>query len=296
MRIVVTGASGLIGGALVPALRADGHEVVRLVRRPATAPDETSWDTARPLDPAVLSGMDAVVHLAGAGVGDRRWTAGYQQTIRDSRVAGTEVIASALAAAEPRPRVLLNASAVGWYGNTGDRVVDETEPAGRGFLADVCAAWEAATAPAENAGVRVVRMRTGHVLSRTGGLLGRLLPIFRLGLGGRMGSGRQYWPWISLRDQLAAVRFLLTTEDVHGPVNVTAPEPVTNAEFTKALGEVLHRPAVAPVPTVALRIAVGEFAEHIVTGQRTVPRVLTEHGFAFADRDIHSGLRSALRD
>lgn len=292
MRIAVTGASGLIGTALVPALREDGHDVVRLVRHSPGAPDEIEWDpTAGKLDPDALAEVDAVVHLSGAGVGDSRWTASYKQTILRSRVDTTTTLAEALAAAPPRPRVLLSGSAVGWYGDTGDTVVDETAPAGKGFLAGVCRAWEGATAAAEEAGVRVAHLRTGLVCSRDGGLLGRLSPLVKLGAGGRLGSGRQYQPWISLRDEVDAIRFLLTA-DVSGPVNLTGPEPVRQADFVAAMAEVLHRPAVVPAPAFALRIALGQFAdEGVLIGQRAVPAVLTAHGFRFSHTDVRAALR-----
>jgi uncharacterized protein (TIGR01777 family) len=296
MRIAVTGASGLIGSALVPALRQDGHSVVRLVRREARAADELSWDPAEHrLDPGALDDVDAVVHLSGAGVGDKRWTRAYMQELIDSRVDSTTTIATALAHAAPRPRVLLSGSAVGWYGDTGAAAVDETAPNGTGFLAELGRAWEAATRPAEEAGVRVAHLRTGLVLAPKGGLLGRLAPLFRLGLGGRLGSGRQYQPWISLADEVDAIRFLLTADDISGPVNLTGPEPVTNAEFTRVLGGVLNRPTVLTVPAFALRIALDGFAdEGALIGQRAVPRVLTEHGFTFSHRELEPALRWAL--
>jgi len=296
MKIVVSGASGFLGEALVRALRADGHDVVRLVRRDVRAPDEISWNPARhELDPARLSDVDAVVHLSGAGVGDRRWTASYKRTILDSRVDSTRTIASALAAADPRPRVLLSSSGINFYGDTGDRTVDEASPPGTGFFAEVCTAWEAATRAAEDAGVRVVHLRTSPVLAERGGLIGRAALLFKVGLGGRLGSGRQYVPWISLRDYLDVVRFLLVTDAVRGPVNVTAPEPATNAEFTRELAAALHRPAVLPVPAFALRIALGDFAdEAVLSGVRALPTVLLEHGYQFHDRDLRSGLRWAL--
>ncbi len=296
MRIAVTGASGLIGSALVPELRDDGHEVVRLVRGAPSAPDEHEWDpAARRLDPAVLSEVDAVVHLAGAGVGDHRWTDEWKRTIRDSRVDGTLTVAEALARATPRPRVLLSASAVGYYGDRGDQVLGESAGPGEGFLAGVCQEWEAASAPASDADVRVVLMRTGLVCARDGGMLARMVPLFKLGAGGRLGSGRQYQPWISLRDETSAIRFLLTTPEVSGPVNLTGPEPVTSAEFSAALAEVLHRPAVLPVPRLALRAVLGEFADDgVLAGQRAVPAVLAAHGFAFADSDVRSALRWAV--
>jgi uncharacterized protein (TIGR01777 family) len=298
MTIVVTGASGLIGTALVAALRQDGHRVVRLVRRPTSGPDEVRWDpAARHLDPAVVSGTDAVIHLAGVGIGDRRWSAEYQAKVLDSRVDGTTTIATAIAKADQPPPVLLSASAVGWYGDTGDRVVREDEPAGAGFLGEVSQAWEASTVRAADAGSRVVTLRTGLVLSRSGGLLGKLRPLFKAGLGGRMGSGRQYWPWISLRDEVAAIGFLLGAGDVAGPVNLTGPEPVTNAEFTAELARQLHRPALFPVPPFALRIVLAGFAdEGVLSGQRAVPAVLTEHGFGFTDPTLADALRYALGD
>jgi uncharacterized protein (TIGR01777 family) len=293
MRIAVAGSSGFLGAHLVRALAGDGHEVVRLVRRPPDGPGEVRWDPKAGLAPD-LSTVDAAVNLAGANVG-RRWTAAYKRTIRDSRVDTTATLARAVAAADPRPAVLLNASAVGWYGDTGDRMVDEEAPAGEGFLADVSRAWEAATAPAEDAGVRVVRLRTGLPLDKRGGLLKPLLLPFRLGLGGRLGNGRQYLPWISLPDWLGAVRFLLDRPDIAGPVNLTGPEPVTNAEFTRALGAALHRPTLFPVPAPALRLVLGEFAGEALGSQRVMPAVLTRAGYPFAHPDVTAALAHALR-
>lgn len=295
MRIVVTGASGLIGSALVPALRSDGHSVLRLVRRAPQGTDEASWDPAgHRLDPAVLAGTDAVVHLSGAGVGDRRWSAGYKQTLQRSRIDTTATLAEAIAAAEPRPRVWVSASAVGWYGDTGDREVDESSPPGVGFLASLCRRWEDSTGAAERAGVRVVHPRSGLVLTRAGGLVRRLLPLYRLGLGGRLGSGRQFWPWISLADEVRAIQFVLVNEAVAGPVNLVGPRPATNAEFSRALARALHRPALAPVPAFALRLVLGEFAdEGVLVGQRVAPRVLEQAGFSFAHPTLDTAMRYA---
>ena len=294
----MTGSSGLIGSALVPALTEDGHDVLRLVRRTPRTAEEHRWDPQHwRIDPALLADVDAVVNLAGVGVGDKRWTEERKQEILRSRVDATTTVSTALAeaaAADPgRQRVLLSASAVGWYGDTGDRVVRENAPAGQDFLAHVCEQWETATAPAEQAGVRVVRLRTGLVLGR-GGLLGRLAPLFRLGLGGRIGSGEQYWPWISLRDEVDAIRFLLTAP-LSGPVNLTGPAPVTNAEFTRALAQVLRRPAKLPVPGAALTAVLGEFAPvGVLAGQRAVPAALEAAGFTWTHPDVTSALRSAL--
>ena len=297
MKIAVTGSSGLIGSGLVPALREDGHEVLRLVRRTPRTADEHRWAPEhRQIDDAVLADVDAVVNLAGVGIGDRRWTARYKRAVLASRVDATCTISQALArvAADGRARVLLSASAVGYYGDTGDRTVDETSPGGTDFLARVCADWEAATEPAAEAGVRVAMLRSGLVLG-PGGILGRMAPLFRLGLGGRLGSGRQYWPWIALDDEVAAIRFLLTGS-LSGPVNLTAPNPATNAEFTQALAGVLHRPAVLPVPGIALRIALGEFGPvGVLAGQRAVPAKLLEAGFSFAHPDLGGALRSTVR-
>ena len=298
MKVVVSGASGLIGTALVSNLRGDGHAVVRLVRRPARSADEAQWEPAqRRLDPAVLAGADAVVHLAGAGVGDKRWSDDYKRAIRDSRVDGTTTIATALVAcpAEERPRVLVSASAVGYYGDAGEEIVDENSPTGEGFLADVVRQWEAATAPAADAGVRVVTTRNGLVLAEHGGVLGKMLPVFKLGLGGRLGSGRQWMSWIALPDHVAAMRFLLDHEDVSGPVNLTAPEPVRNRDYTRALGRALHRPTLAVVPPVALRAAFGEFAdEGVLVSQRVVPARLEAAGFAFTYADIDAAFAALL--
>ncbi len=297
MTIVVTGSSGLLGSALVRALRADDRPVLRLVRREPKEPDEAFWDPARGvLDPSLLEGAEAVVHLAGAGIGDRRWTESYKRELLRSRVDGTRTLAEALASLDEKPGVLLSGSAVGFYGDTGDRVVDESAPAGKGFLAEVVRAWEAAATPAEEAGVRVVRLRSGIVLSSAGGALAKVLPIFKVGAGAPLGSGRQYVSWISLPDWLKAVRFLLTSQDISGPVNVTAPEPVTNAQYTTAIGKALRRPTM-PVgaPGFALRLALGEFAtEGVLAGQRVVPRRLLDAGHGFSHPTLEEALAAVL--
>ncbi|MGW0703181.1 TIGR01777 family oxidoreductase [Streptomyces sp. NPDC002867] len=295
-RIAVTGASGLIGKALVRSLRADGHEVVRLVRHPSRAGDEVEWDPRRQyVDVAGLVGCDAVVHLAGAGVGDRRWTQAYRREIRDSRVLGTAAIAEAVASLDTPPKVLVSGSAVGFYGDTGDRPVDEDAPPGEGFLPGVCVEWEEAAAPAQEAGVRTAFARTGLVVAREGGAWGRMFPLFRAGLGGRLGSGRQYWSFIALHDEVAALRHILDTESLSGPVNLTAPEPVTNREVTEAMGRVLHRPALFAVPTPALRLVLGEMAADVLSSQRALPVRLLESGFSFAFPHIDDAIRAALR-
>ncbi|MDL4771224.1 MULTISPECIES: TIGR01777 family oxidoreductase [Thermomonosporaceae] len=294
MKVTLTGSSGLIGTALVRALRADGHEVVRLVRRDPAGPDEARWDPSGDVDPAALDGADAVVHLAGAGIGDKRWTPEYKRRIRDSRVRGTRTLAAAIAAAGRPPGVLVSGSAVGFYGDTGDRETDEGAPMGGGFLAGLTRDWEAAAAPAAEAGVRVVHPRTGIVLAAGGGMLGKVLPLFRLGLGGRLGDGRQWMSWISLADHVAALRHLIA-HDVAGPVNLTAPEPVTNRDFTRAIGRAVHRPAALAVPGFALRAALGGFAdEGALVSQRIVPRRLVEAGFTFAHPTLGAALAAEL--
>lgn len=294
MRIAVTGANGLIGGALVPHLRRRGHVVVRLVRRAPAASDEAHWDpTAGQIDRAALQGVQAVIHLAGAGVGDRRWTASYKQRIRASRVQGTRTIARAVSELDSPPQVLISASAIGYYGDTGDHEADEQTPQGSGFLAEVAGEWEAAAEDARAAGIRVAHPRNGLVIARDGGAWGRMWPLFRSGLGGTLGNGRQWWSWISLRDEIAALEFLLHN-DLHGPVNLTAPNPVTNAEVTDAMARILRRPARFDVPAVALRLALGEFASEILDSHRVRCAVLEGAGFEFADESITEGLRSAL--
>ncbi|WP_030707555.1 TIGR01777 family oxidoreductase [Streptomyces sp. NRRL F-2580] len=295
MRIAVTGATGLIGSALVRSLRADGHEVVRFVRREPTGGDEARWDPARGyVDPAGLAGCGAVVHLAGAGIGDHRWTAAYKKEIRDSRVLGTAAIARAVAALDEPPAVLVSGSAVGYYGDTGDRAVDEDAPAGQGFLPSVCVEWEAAAAPARSAGIRTAYARTGLVVAREGGAWGRMFPLFRAGLGGRLGNGRQYWSFISLRDEVAALRHIIDTPGIEGPVNLTAPEPLTNRQVTAAMGRVLHRPTLLPVPAPALRIVLGELSADVLGSQRARPARLLESGFVFRDPGIEQAIRAAL--
>lgn len=299
MKIAVAGASGLIGNALVPALRADGHEVRQLVRRTPRTVAEHRWDPQhRRIDPEVLRDVDAVVNLAGAPIRPRPWTRGYRQELVSSRLEATATISQALAAAvadEPsRPRVLLNASGIGYYGDTGPAEIREDAPAGPDFLAQLCVRWEGATAAAADAGVRVVLLRTGLVLGR-GAMLTKVLGlVFRLGLGGRLGSGEQYWPWISLDDEIGAMRHLLTS-DVSGPVNLAAPAPATNAEFTRVLGRVLSRPTPLPVPAFAVSTGLGEFGRaSVLGGQRAVPEQLLASGYEFVDTDLETALRKAL--
>jgi uncharacterized protein (TIGR01777 family) len=300
MKVAITGSSGLIGQALVPALRSDGHEVLRLVRRTPRTADEHRWDPShRRIDPSVLADVDAVVNLAGAPIRPRPWTAAYKRQLLTSRIDSTTTVsqafADAAAAGPNRPRVLLSGSAVGYYGDTGDRLIDESAGRGSDFLADMCAQWEAATEPAQAAGIRVAQLRTGLLLAPDSLLVTILGLVFRLGVGGRLGSGRQYWPWISLQDEIAAILFLLSAE-VAGPVNLTGPAPARNAEFTRALARLLHRPAVLPVPGPVLSLVLGDFARSgVVGGQRAVPRVLTEAGFSFTHPDLDSALRAAFR-
>ncbi|MDP9498059.1 MAG: TIGR01777 family oxidoreductase [Actinomycetota bacterium] len=299
MKIAVTGSSGLIGSALVEALRADGADVVRLVRGAPHGPEDRSWDPgAGRLDPDAVADCDAVVHLAGAGIADRRWTAAYKDEVLRSRVVGTEAVARALADAQRQGaghRVLLSASAVGYYGDTGDRLTDESGPSGQGFLADLVRRWEAATAAAEQAGVRVAHLRTGIVLSGRGGALRKQARAAKAFAGAPLGSGRQYVPWISLHDEVAAIRHLLGA-DVAGPVNLVGPAPVTNADFTRVLNRVVRRPTPpVHVPAAVLRIVLGEFAdEGVLVGQRLAPTVLQRSGFAFAHRDLKTALRANL--
>ena len=295
--IAITGASGLIGTALTRSLTGDGIPVVRLVRRPATAPDEVSWDPVRRwVDVPALrdAGVTTIVHLAGAGVGDKRWTDAYKREILDSRVDGTTAIAEA-AAALPGPVALVSGSAIGYYGDTGPDIVDEQAPPGSGFLADVVVQWEAAAAPAVEAGVRTTFARTGLVVSADGGAFGRMIPIFRTGLGGRIGPGTQWWSFISLDDEVRALRFLMDNE-VSGPFNLVAPHPVTNNEATADLAAALHRPAKLPVPTFALRAALGEFATEIITSQGVAPERLTAAGFAWREATLPEALAAALTD
>lgn len=289
MRVLVAGSSGLIGSALTTALRSHGTDVARLVRREARNPDEFSWDPENFGAPAeAFDGVDAVVSLCGVGVGDRPWSGHFRQELRDSRITPTQVLAEAIA--ESDVPVFLSASATGFYGDTGDEPATEDTGAGSGFLADLAVDWEAATAPAtEHA--RVVRLRTGPVLSPRGGFLAGLRPVVKAGLGGRLGDGRQFLPWISLRDEVAAIEFLLTAPGVAGPVNLTAPIPVRFNEFINTYGAVLHRPTRLPVPATALRLLGGDMAKEMILGSsRVVPDVLNHAGFEFTDQTLPDAL------
>ena len=274
-RIAVTGASGLIGSALVGYLKSEGHTVQRLVRRATVAPDEIRWDPKTGyVDIDALRGVDAVIHLAGVGVGDKRWTKRYKSEILNSRLLGTTAIANAVA--EVKPQVFISASAIGWYGDSGNRAVVESDSVGNDFLAAVCREWEGA---ADLAGeVRTVKLRTGLVLDPTGGALGRMLPLFRFGLGGKLGSGKQWWSWITLHDVVRAIVFCLEKK-ISGPVNLTSPNPVTNQEFTAALARAMKRPALFPAPAIALRIALGGFSSEVLGSKKVMPNALTEAGF-----------------
>ena len=291
MKVVLSGASGFIGEPLVDQLRADGHEIVQLVRRMPRTDEEVEWDPATgTLDPAALEGVDAAVNLSGAGAGDKRWTPEYKRVMRDSRLDSSRTLATALASLPQPPQVLVQASGMDYYGDTGDALVAETHPRGDGFLADVCEEWEAASRPAEDAGIRVAHLRTSLVLGRDGGALDRLLPLFRFGLGGQMGRGRMWWSWITLPDTLSVIRFLID-EDVSGPVNVAAPDPVRNKDFTAELAKALHRPAFAVVPPPALKLVLGEFAGNVLASHRLAPQVLLDAGFTFEHPDIASAMR-----
>ncbi|MEY2974984.1 MAG: hypothetical protein RIR49_1404 [Actinomycetota bacterium] len=297
MRIAVTGSSGLIGHHLRGSLEAAGHSVVAIVRRPA-GPGEIHWDPRTDtMDPADLIGVDGVVHLAGAGIGDRRWTDAYRREILESRTRSTRLLAQTMASVvgDGGPRRLLSGSAIGFYGASDDRPLDESSPRGDGFLADVCVDWEAGTSAAEEAGVSVVHLRTGIVLSPAGGALKKLLPLFRIGAGGRMGDGRQWQSWISIDDECRSIIHLLGSGLV-GPVNLTAPEPVTNAEFTRTLARVLGRPALLPVPKFGPSLLLGsELAEALLfTGQRVLPQRLLDDGFVFEHSDLETALRALL--
>ncbi|MDO8731833.1 MAG: TIGR01777 family oxidoreductase [Actinomycetota bacterium] len=296
MRVAVTGSTGLIGTALIAQLRLDGHEVSRLVRRAATSPDEITWDPiAGTVDLSALQGTEAVVHLAGAGVGDHRWSDAYKAEILNSRVLGTQTIARAMTQLDTSPAVLVSGSAVGWYGDTGGQLVDEQAPAGEGFLAGVVQAWEEATSGASDAGIRVVRARTGLVVARDGGAWARMFPLFRFGVGGKLGSGSQYWSWISLRDEIAALSLCMTNPSISGAVNLTGPNAVTNSEATAAMGRVMGRPTLLPVPSAALKIVLGEFSTEVLGSIRVAPAVLQSTGFTWADTTIESAISTAWR-
>jgi uncharacterized protein (TIGR01777 family) len=289
-RIAVTGASGLIGSALVGYLKSQGHTVQRLVRRAAVSSEEITWDPiAGTVDMDALAGVDAVIHLAGAGVSDKRWTKKYKSEILNSRLLGTTTIAKAVAIV--KPQVFISASAIGWYGESGNRAVIESDRVGDDFLAAVCREWESA---ADLAGdVRTVKLRTGLVLDPTGGALGKMLPLFRFGLGGKLSNGKQWWSWITLHDQIRAIAFLLENK-ISGPVNLTSPNPVTNSEFTAGLARAMHRPALFPVPAIALKIVLGGFSSEVLGSKKVMPQALTEAGFTFDYPHISSALEELV--
>jgi uncharacterized protein (TIGR01777 family) len=291
-RIAISGSSGLIGTALVGHLKSEGHTVQRLVRRAPVAADEVAWDPQTGfVDLTALAGVDAIIHLAGVGVGDKRWTKKYKSEILNSRLLGTTTIAKAVA--ELKPQVFISASAIGWYGESGNRAVVETDRVGDDFLAAVCREWESA---ADLAGdVRTVKIRTGLVLDPTGGALGKMLPLFRLGFGGKLGSGKQWWSWITLHDQIRAIVFALENP-IAGAVNVTSPNPVTNQEFTSALARALHRPALFPAPAIALKIALGGFSSEVLGSKKVIPHVLQEAGFTWDYPHITEALNQLVQD
>jgi uncharacterized protein (TIGR01777 family) len=291
-RVAVTGSSGLVGSALVGHLKNEGYTVQKLVRRKAVSPEEISWDPqAGTVDLASLEGVDAVIHLAGAGVGDKRWTAKYRAEILNSRLLGTTAIAQACAAI--KPAAFISASAIGFYGETGNRAVTEEDRGGDDFLSAVCREWEAVADLA--LGVRTTKIRTGLVLDPTGGALGRMLPLFRFGLGGKLGPGSQWWSWITLHDEIKAITHLLTA-DVEGPINLTSPNPVTNQEFTGTLARALHRPALFPVPAFALKAALGGFSAEILGSKKVLPAKLVASGFAFDYPHLTGALAELCKD
>lgn len=297
MRILISGSSGLIGSALVPFLSAQGHTITCLVRSKTPSPASAiSWEPETgTIDSSQLEGFDAVVHLAGESIAGGRWTAARKARIRESRVKGTRLLATALAGLERQPRVLLCASAMGYYGDRGDEILHEDSPAGTGFLAEVCRAWEQAADPARQRGIRVLHLRTGLVLAATGGALPRMLPPFKLGVGGVIGSGRQYWSWITLDDHVAAIHHVLVSESLVGPVNLVVPRAVTNREFIEALGRVLSRPTLFPLPAFAARLALGEMADELLlASQRLEPTRLIASGYHYRYPELEPALRHVL--
>ena len=291
-RIAITGASGLIGTALVGHLKSEGHTVQRFVRRPVVAPDEIQWDPKSGyVDIETLRGVDAVIHLAGVGVGDKRWSKKYKSEILNSRLLGTTAIAHAVN--EVKPQVFISASAIGWYGESGNRSVVESDRVGDDFLAAVCREWEGAADLVTD--VRTVKLRTGLVLDPTGGALGKMLPLFRLGLGGKLGNGEQWWSWITLHDVIRAITFLLENK-VEGPVNLTSPNPVTNQEFTSALARAMHRPALFPAPAIALKIALGGFSSEILGSKKVIPQVLSDSGFTWDYPHVTNALAALIQE
>lgn len=297
MHVAVTGSSGLIGSSLVPSLTGGGHSVTRLVRREPRADDEVQWDPeAARLDPAALKDVDAVVHLAGEPIGERRWTEPQKRRIRESRVTGTRALAEAVRSLDGGPQTLVCASGVHYYGHRGDAEVDESAEPGEGFLAEVVRDWEAAADPARDAGARVVHVRTGIVQDPAGGALGRVLPLFKLGLGGRLGAGEQWWSWISRDDLIGIYTHALTSDAVRGPINATAPNPVTNAEYTRVLGRVLGRPTLVPVPRFGPKVLLGSEAveELLFASIRVRPTVAEQTDYAFRHRELEPALRELL--
>ena len=291
-RIAITGASGLIGTALVGHLKSEGHTVQRFVRRPVVAPDEIQWDPKTGyVDIEALRGVDAIIHLAGVGVGDKRWSKKYKSEILNSRLLGTTAIAHAVN--EVKPQVFISASAIGWYGESGNRAVVESDRVGDDFLAAVCREWEGAADLVTD--VRTVKIRTGLVLDPTGGALGKMLPLFRFGLGGKLGNGKQWWSWITLHDVIRAITFLLENR-ISGPVNLTSPNPVTNQEFTSALARAMHRPALFPAPAIALKIALGGFSSEILGSKKVVQQALTDAGFTWDYPHVTSALDALIEN
>ena len=289
--VAVTGSSGLIGAALVAQLQSDGYKVLKLVRRPPRAADEVSWDPKKgEIDLKSLAGVDAVFHLAGAGVGDKRWTAAYRSQILNSRLLGTTTIANACE--QLQPEVFISASAIGYYGETGNREVTEVDRGGDDFLSIVCREWELVANLAPS--VRTIKLRTGLVLDPTGGALGRMIPLFKFGIGGKLGSGKQWWSWITLHDQVRAMIFLMQSE-IEGAVNITSPNPVTNKEFTAALAHALKRPAFFPAPAIALRAVLGGFSSEILGSKKVMPKVLLDNGFKFEYPFVSNALTALVQ-
>jgi uncharacterized protein len=293
-KVLVSGSSGLVGSALIPALQANGYQVTRLVHGASSSQNQISWNPAEPLRAGTVSGFEAVVHLAGESIMGR-WTRAKKLRIRESRVAGTRHLAEALAQAATKPRVLVSASAIGYYGDRGDEILREESPPGSGFLSDVCRGWESACEPAAQVGIRTLQARFGVVLSLDGGALARMLTPFRLGLGGKIGSGRQWWSWIALQDIVGIILHALKTSSLQGPVNAVAPNPATNAEFTKTLGTALSRPTIFPMPAFAARLALGEMADELLlASQRVEPAKLKASGYVFQHPELHAALEGML--